>query len=245
MAGFDGLRADGGAGQAGKQGGREQGAPNKPGPLTAPANLLSGALARASVGYVLMPITVLKVRYESSLYSSAYSALGLLGAGRALYRVEGLRGLFAGAGATAVRDAPYAGLYVAGYEWVKGMMVRVVGDRGSASVSSSSSSSTRTTSPSPGPLITFLSGALAATLATTLTNPPDAIKTRLQLHPQKYKNMWSAARTMVGEEGWRALFEGLGLRCVRKALSSAIAWTVYEELVRRRGLGMGAVLGGG
>jgi len=29
------------------------------------------------------------------------------------------------------------------------------------------------------------------------------------------------------------LFDGLALRMARKGMSSALAWTVYEELVRR------------
>src|SRR5204862_4219122 len=33
------------------------------------ANLTTGAIARVSVGFVMMPITVIKVRYESNLYS--------------------------------------------------------------------------------------------------------------------------------------------------------------------------------
>lgn len=45
--------------------------------------------------------------------------------------------------------------------------------------------------------------------------------------------MVHAAKRMVGEEGFRALWDGLALRMSRKALSSALAWTVYEELIRR------------
>ena len=81
--------------------------------------------------------------------------------------------------------------------------------------------------------INFTSGALAAMMATTATNPFDAVKTRLQLMPGKYGNMASAALLMVRGEGWRSLFDGLGLRVGRKAVSSALTWTGYEELVRR------------
>ena len=81
--------------------------------------------------------------------------------------------------------------------------------------------------------INFGSGVLAAALATAVTNPFDAVKTRLQLMPGKYANMVRASRRMVKEEGLRSLFDGLALRAARKALSSALAWTVYEELLRR------------
>jgi solute carrier family 25 protein 38 len=51
--------------------------------------------------------------------------------------------------------------------------------------------------------------------------------------PKKYGNLLKAARTMLLEDGPRSFFDGLGLRMGRKALSSALAWTVYEELISR------------
>ncbi|KAJ5168297.1 Mitochondrial glycine transporter [Penicillium canariense] len=189
--------------------------------LSNTANLATGAVARVAAGFVMMPVTVLKVRYESDYY--AYRSL--YGAGRDIVRTEGLRGLFAGFGATAARDAPYAGLYVLLYEQLKRRLASMTtgstnhdGTPG-AGVSSSS--------------INFVSGASAAGLATAITNPFDAVKTRLQLMPAKYGNMVRAVRLMIHEDGMRSLFGGLGLRMARKALSSALAWTVYEELILR------------
>lgn len=168
----------------------------------------------------------MKVRYESSLY--AYKSLA--SASKDILKTEGLRGFFSGFGATAIRDAPYAGLYVLFYEQCKRRLsvlsqkvpipgelpVPVPGMKGSTSAT-----------------INFGSGVLAAALATAITNPFDAIKTRIQLQPKKYLNILHAAKLMVRKEGAKALFDGLGLRMGRKAISSALAWTVYEELVRR------------
>lgn len=162
-----------------------------------------------------MPVTVIKVRYESDYY--AYRSL--YGAGRDIVRTEGMRGLFSGFGATAARDAPYAGLYVLLYEQLKRRFASVSAPNGDVPTASSS--------------INFVSGGLAAGLATTITNPFDAVKTRLQLMPGKYGNMLRAVSLMVREDGMRSLFGGLGLRIGRKALSSALAWTVYEELILR------------
>lgn len=174
--------------------------------LSRGANLTAGAIARASAGFILMPITVIKVRYESSLYD--YQSMRR--AAQAIASVEGIQGFFKGAGATAVRDAPYAGLYVVFYEESKRL--------------------TFSTGSMPS---NFFSGVIAAALATVMTNPFDAVKTRLQLMPAQYADMLSAASKMVRQEGWRSLMDGLGLRMGRKALSSALVWTVYEELVRR------------
>lgn len=187
------------------------------------ANLATGAAARVAAGFLMNPVTVLKVRYESTHYS--YTSLA--GAARDIVRTEGTRGFFAGFGATAVRDAPYAGLYVLIYEQSKaqlGALTTIVTDsEGRAMARSGSSSAT----------INFFSGVLAAMAATTLTNPFDAIKTRLQIAPGRYRNMLQAARTMLAEEGVRSMFYGLSLRIGRKAVSSALTWTVYEELIRR------------
>ena len=64
-------------------------------------NLTTGAISRAFAGAVLMPVTVIKIRYESSLYS--YQSIW--GAGSAIFRSEGFKGFFVGFGATTVRDA--------------------------------------------------------------------------------------------------------------------------------------------
>ncbi|CAG7973345.1 unnamed protein product [Penicillium salamii] len=188
--------------------------------LSNTANLATGAVARVAAGFVMMPVTVLKVRYESDYY--AYRSL--MGAGRDIVRTEGLRGLFAGFGATAARDAPYAGLYVLLYEQLK---------RRLAQMNTKSSSDGTTVSSVSSSSINFVSGAAAAGMATAITNPFDAVKTRVQLMPAKYGNMVHATRLMLQENGLRSLFGGLGLRMGRKAISSALAWTVYEELILR------------
>ncbi|KAL6718003.1 hypothetical protein ACLMJK_004088 [Lecanora helva] len=189
------------------------------------ANLSTGAIARASAGLVLMPITVIKVRYESTLYS--YKSISE--AGRAILKQEGIKGFFSGFGATAIRDAPYAGLYVLFYEQSKRYMSQLPGVAPLPETGGPRNGMKSSTSVS----INFVSGVLAAGIATAITNPFDVIKTRLQLMPAHYGNMFVAGHKMLTEDGIRGLFDGLGLRMARKAISSALAWTLYEELVRR------------
>jgi solute carrier family 25 protein 38 len=194
------------------------------------ANLASGAAARVAAGFVMNPVTVLKVRYESSYY--AYTSLA--GAAKHILAQEGFRGFFAGFGATAVRDAPYAGLYVLVYERAKAKL----GDMKRAAAVIESESGVEVlqhvpTTATSAAGTNFVSGVVAAVSATALTNPFDTIKTRLQLMPGKYGNMVRAGGMMLREEGVRSMFAGLSLRIGRKAISSALAWTVYEEMIRR------------
>lgn len=183
-------------------------------------NLLTGATARVLAGFILMPMTVIKVRYESSYY--AYKSLS--SATSSIFKTEGIKGFFTGFGATAIRDAPYAGLYVVFYESGKTWLNRTFTD---------TSSSTGSGFVLGGTTINALSGVLAASTATAITNPFDAVKTRIQLMPAKYGNMLKATRVMLREDGLRAFFDGLGIRMARKAVSSALAWSVYEELIGR------------
>ncbi|KAJ6259521.1 Mitoferrin [Drechslerella dactyloides] len=195
---------------------------SQPAKLSTAANLITGSAARIFAGFLIMPVTVIKVRYESTFYS--YTSLAH--ATRDIAAREGLRGFFAGFGATAVRDGPYAGVYVSFYEASKGVFQRLYAGTDPESL-------TERGAPESATLVNLSSGLTAGVLATAVTNPFDALKTRIQLFPETYSNMWVAGRKVIGEEGFRALFDGLGLRMARKALSSAVMWTAYEEGMRR------------
>lgn len=170
----------------------------------------------------MMPITVMKVRFESNYY--AYGSLA--SAARGIYLTEGFRGFFAGFGATAIRDAPYAGLYVYVYELSKAQLSGLAmarmehGDGGGGSDGKLSSLATLS--------INFSSGLAAGFGATLLTNPFDVMRTRMQLRPHLYRNFWTAARRLYAEEGVRSFLDGVGLRIARKSISSAFTWSMYE-----------------
>ncbi|SCU90713.1 LAMI_0E03312g1_1 [Lachancea mirantina] len=191
--------------------------------LTMHENLLSGAFTRAAVGFMTMPITVVKVRFESTMYS--YQTLGQ--AFRHIYQHEGIRGFFNGCGATVLRDAPYAGLYVLFYEYCKNKVPDLLpssmlqfSDKG---VFSSATST----------VINSIAAIVSASAASTVTAPFDTIKTRMQVKPTKYTGFTKSVFTILKEESPRNLFDGLGLRLTRKALSAGIAWGIYEELIKR------------
>jgi solute carrier family 25 protein 38 len=171
-----------------------------------------------------MPLTVIKVRFESSLYSYPSLASAALD----IRRTDGWRGFFSGFGATALRDAPYAGMYVLFYEMLKSQLGSLAAKpRASSGDGPTKMQATLASS------VNFTSAMLAGGACSVVSNPFDAVKTRIQLQPQEYRNIWHAWYRMVTQEGVRSLWDGLALRMSRKAMSSALAWTVYEELIRR------------
>ncbi|KAG0050377.1 hypothetical protein BGZ83_004842 [Gryganskiella cystojenkinii] len=177
-------------------------------------NLVAGGASRAAIGFVMMPATVIKVRYESNLYN--YKSMS--GAFSSIFRTEGIRGLWAGFGATAMRDAPLAGLYVLFYEQCKARLADLKASSAYFDVST--------------PTIHLVSGVAAGFLSTTLTHPFDMLKTRMQLKPAEYRNVLQGARKVLLEEGAIGFLDGILVRTVRKSIHSAISWTVYEEVVR-------------
>lgn len=75
-------------------------------------NLVAGAVARSAVGFGMMPFTIVKVRFESDMYRYKSVTNALV----SIMKTEGIKGLFVGFGTTALRDAPYAGIYFVLYE---------------------------------------------------------------------------------------------------------------------------------
>ncbi|KAI5810129.1 putative mitochondrial carrier protein [Peziza echinospora] len=186
--------------------------------LSPTANLISGAFTRATVGFIMMPVTILKVRFESDMYPQYKS---MLSASTSILRTEGVAGFFRGWGATAVRDAPNAGLYLFFYEAGKKYLSPLfLNPSGTQDLATST-------------WINMVSSGLAGALATAVTNPFDTLKTRLQVSPGAYTNMWTALAKILKEEGPRRLFDGLGLRMGRKAISSSVVWTGYEFFIGR------------
>ncbi|WWD02206.1 hypothetical protein V865_000244 [Kwoniella europaea PYCC6329] len=176
--------------------------------LSSGGNLMAGAIARTSVGFILSPITVVKARFESNRYANYHSIPSALAS---LYRTNGIRGFFQGFTATAVRDAPYAGLYLVFYEKGKDLLGKITGI--------------------PNAALHSGSGVMAAILATLITSPADVVKTRMQVNPVDHPTLRKAVVKVLQDRGPLGLFSGTSLRISRKAASAAIGWTVYEALL--------------
>lgn len=184
-------------------------------------NLATGFVVRALVGIFTMPITVIKTRFESSMYNYNSMYEGFEGIYLDGKTVGSLRNFFKGTVATLARDCPYAGLYVLFYEGFKNDLFPTVlsplqGDsRYKAGLNNS------------------VAAVCAASVATTITAPFDAIKTRLQLARIGSPSIMKVTKELILEPGGvRNLFSGLSLRLGRKGLSAGISWCIYEELLK-------------
>jgi len=212
--------------------------------LTAKETFLLGATSRVSAAGVLMPFTVIKARFESGLFDYRGVSQALL----QISRDEGIKGLWSGMTATMFRDAPFSGLYLMFYtrakDWAKTLPVANTKQYPTSqhSLSESTAFSQQRHPPSSASLyfpvsaIHFSCSILAGVLASAVTQPPDVVKTRMQLHPGRHRNVVAAAAAIYTQDGARGFFAGFVPRTMRRTLMAAATWTLYEHLMSLMGL---------
>lgn len=113
--------------------------------------------------------------------------------------------MFAGYGATFIRDAPFAGIYLFFYEgcktWANGKYEISICHHRLIPTFPPLEYSMRHNLPIANAFINLGSGVVAGMAATCTTQPFDMLKTRMQLKPIIYKNLIQSARKvyMVSE----------------------------------------------
>ena len=181
-------------------------------PLTSTQSLIVGTFSRVVAGSLMIPVTVIKTRWEAGGDTFRYRGHGMIFALRSIVRAEGLQGLVAGLLPTIVRDAPYSGIYLLFYNGLKQ----------SVSVSDIPDLNTRS-------LVLFLCGLVSGAAATVVVQPADVLKTELQLRQRRVSQL-EVARVIFRERGARGFLVGLVPRVIRKSLMSALSWAVYERV---------------
>ncbi|KAF2354811.1 Solute carrier family 25 member 38 [Trinorchestia longiramus] len=179
-------------------------------PLGPVQAVLLGATARTISGVTMIPMTVVKTRYESGVY--VYS--GVAEAVRTIYNKEGARGLTCGLLPTLLRDAPFSGLYLMFYTQIK---INIPEEYREGPLSSACH---------------FSTGVISGLLASTITQPFDVVKTKMQLYPDKFNSLLGVVMYVQRKYGYRGYFKGLVPRMLRRTLMAAMAWTVYENMMK-------------
>jgi len=183
-------------------------------PVSKTNALLAGSCARTLATVAVLPVTVVKTRFEgfgTNVYKNTFHAL------KTIYLQEGTRGLFSGLVPSVLRDAPFSGIYYLFYTQTQGILRTYFKNRDI-----------------PGSIINSISGFSAAIVATLVTHPQDVIKTRLQIKPTtegpRFRS-WELCKVTYQREGIFGFYKGLMPRLIRRPLSNAITWTIYEEIV--------------
>ncbi|RLN90981.1 hypothetical protein BBJ28_00006431 [Nothophytophthora sp. Chile5] len=190
-------------------------------PQTAVNTFLAGAFARTFAGCVMSPFTIVKARMEFLPPGTFDSNLQVV---RHVVQHEGVRGLYRGMVPTLIRDVPFSGLYVLLYTRLRDM-----GQRDFPHL--------------PVYGVHFGSGVVAGVLATSVVHPADVVKTRMQLGilvgqggaetVQNSLNLRQTVAKIYRHEGLRGFKKGILPRVLKRTLSTAVTWTIYEQLSLR------------
>lgn len=133
---------------------------------------------------------------------------------RKIARNEGILTLWRGLSPTLMMAVPGNVIYFAGYDWLRTSTLSPIEGR---------------VSDAYAPLA---AGSIARVLAAICVSPIEMLRTRMQAHQTKERNVLRATvvelRAMVGTEGYRSLWRGLTLTFWRDVPFSALYWWGYE-----------------
>lgn len=170
-------------------------------------SLMMGMTARTIAAGLILPVTVMKTRYESG----AFKYTGLASALALTYKTEGWRGLYSGLGPTLMRDVPFSGLYLMFYTKMKSnTQPALFGEL--------------------EPLINFCNGVVGGACASFVTQPADVVKTNMQLNKGGFREV---VVFIYKERGIIGFWRGIVPRTLRRTFMTALSWTVFEEIMRR------------
>lgn len=175
-------------------------------------SLLIGVLSRSMADVATHPLNLVKTRYESEIfkYKSILNAL------KSILRQEGARGLFKGLVPTLIRDISYSGTYYTLYTKTK----LVAKDCGYFSKDQESA-------------YFAICALISSTLTCALTQPPDVVRSYMQLNFKVDKNFVNTTKEIYSKNGIKGFFAGFLPRSTRKILMSVFSWTLYEKLSLR------------
>uniref|UniRef100_A0A182Q4N7 Mitochondrial carnitine/acylcarnitine carrier protein n=1 Tax=Anopheles farauti TaxID=69004 RepID=A0A182Q4N7_9DIPT len=178
------------------------------------SHFLAGTAAGLAQSFVCSPMELIKTRLQlqDNLPRAAERFSGPLDCTRAIWRREGMRGIFRGLGITAARDAPGFSSYFVAYEY----MVRKVVD--------------------PSPFVILMAGGLAGTFSWLVTFPIDVVKSRLQADgisgkPQ-YDGLVDCVRKSHAAEGLAFLSRGLASTLLRAFPMNAVCFLVVSYTMK-------------
>uniref|UniRef100_A0A3B5L6Z7 Uncharacterized protein n=1 Tax=Xiphophorus couchianus TaxID=32473 RepID=A0A3B5L6Z7_9TELE len=145
---------------------------------------------------VCAPIDLVKVRLQGQTTAKRYRRP--IHCVAVILQQEGVRGLYRGGAALALRDVPCYGLYFLPYELIRKALTE--------------------TGEEPGTFAILMAGGVAGVVTWACATPMDVVKARLQMSGaggQQYSGVLHCMRVSLKEEGVRVFFKGLLLNSVR------------------------------
>lgn len=217
-------------------------------------HFIAGSMAGATASIMTYPLDLVRARlafqYGSSSSSSnttstststsSSKSKSIVSSLRSAWHDgNGPRGLYAGLGPTLAGIVPYAGINFLSYEELKQAWVSANPGKRERDIP---------------PLLRLAFGATAGAIGQTLTYPLDVVRRRMQISDMEeargmygkgYKGTIHGVKTILKQEGLKALFRGLSLNYLKVAPMVAISFTTFDTLKKVLGVEGGGGHGGG
>jgi len=161
---------------------------------------------------VMTPMELIKVKLQLQTNDKIKVYRGAIDCGRKIFSELGFRGIYKGTLSTLMRDVPGTGVYFATYEFFNNKMIPANGSKKDLMFYQ-----------------TLFAGGMAGIVGWIVMLPPDTIKSRIQADgASKYRGMWHCFRELVREEGYLALYKGIGPVFLRAFPANAACFMGYE-----------------
>lgn len=225
----------------------EQASRRRPPPLPLPYIALSAACGGAAASLILTPIELIKCKMQvqqigiSSQNLSKKNLLGPVGVFRSVIKQNGISGLWLGQTGTLLRETGGSAVWFCTFESISALFVK---RREAANAGSKKLSKDDLSSPE-----LMISGAIAGMFYNLVFFPADSIKSTMQTASELEPSTQSlgtisrsqppgfiqVGRQIVESRGWRGLYAGCGITCMRSAPSSALIFWIVSRLESRFG----------
>jgi len=184
------------------------------------SSFLSGGFAGGTTTTVLYPIEFLRTRLAMDMGNSIETRKypnGMRDVFFAIYKLDGLRGLYQGYGIAVVGVILYRGLHLGGYDAVKNeMLYRKQMKLGKDEMKNQFDQETLTMSER------FAAAQIVSIVAGTMCYPIDSVRRRLMMQAglpsnveRKYNGSMDCFRKVAKQEGMRGFYLGIGPNVIR------------------------------
>ncbi|KAI8451346.1 mitochondrial carrier domain-containing protein [Phakopsora pachyrhizi] len=204
---------------------------------------LSAACAGATASFILTPIELVKCRMqvqEVARVDKSKPLAGPLGIVRSAIRQNGLRALWLGQTGTLLRETGGSAVWFCTFETMVSLFVARRQDQQKLTASSSVQKKLYKSDLSSVELM--ISGAISGILYNLVFFPADSIKSTIQTaselrpgEPTTNLGFIRTGREIVASRGWKGIYAGCGITCLRGAPSSALIFWIVSRLESRFG----------
>jgi len=176
---------------------------------------IAGALSAIPSTVVAAPTERIKcvMQVQANSAENAAKNKTMLSFAQEMYKTGGIRSLYRGGGATLLRDGPGSAIYFGTYELLKKKLCELQGvDKSQLSI----------------PAV-LTSGGFAGMAMWATCMPIDVLKSRFQTAPEgMYSGLLDVYKHLIREEGYAALFKGMGPAMIRAFPANASVFLGVE-----------------